>query len=120
MKIYPIGGMVLLFGLFSVTALPPSGLFVSEILTFEALFEKGYYVTLVFMLLFLIVIIYMITRFLFGVLFGETPPDFKLPGKLSPIENFSPVVLFLLASYLGFAQPVFFRHIIHSAIQFLM
>lgn len=119
-RIYPWGALVMLFGVLSVTAIPPSGLFVSELLTFFALVEKGYYVTLFFLLFFLIVIIYLISRFTLGMIFGETPEGFENPGKLSVAESLPPLGLFLLASYLGFAQPAFFREMIQSAVQFLM
>jgi hydrogenase-4 component F len=118
-RIYPWGALVMLFGVFSVLAIPPSGMFVSELLTFFALVEKGYYVTLFFLIFFLIVIIYLISRYTFGMIFGDTPEGFELPGKLPVAESLPPLVLFVLASYLGFVQPPIFREMIQSAIQFL-
>jgi hydrogenase-4 component F len=44
------GAMVVLFGFISATAMPPSGLFVSEFLIFRSLFEAHYLFVLIFVL----------------------------------------------------------------------
>jgi hydrogenase-4 component F len=120
MKIYPLGALVLLFGFLSVAALPPSGMFASELLTFFALIAKGYYVTFGFLVFFLIVIIYLVSKFVLGILFGTKPEGFETTVKLPVAESLVPLVLFLLAAYLGLIQPTFFREMIQSAIQFLI
>jgi hydrogenase-4 component F len=120
MKIYPPGALVLLFGILSAMAIPPSGMFASELLTFFALINNGYFVTFAFLVFFLVVIIYVISKFTFGVVFGATPEGFEMPGKPSLVESLAPLSLFAIASYLGFVQPAFLKETICQAIQFLM
>lgn len=120
MKIYPLGAMVLLFGFLSISALPPSGMFASELLTFFALIEKGYFVTFGFLVFSLIVIIYLVSKYVLGILMGPSPEGIERSAKLPLAESLAPVFLFLLATWLGLAQPTFFREMIQAAIRFLM
>ncbi len=49
-KYNPTGAIVILLGFISATAMPPSGLFVSEFLIFSSLFEGNYIVLLIVVL----------------------------------------------------------------------
>lgn len=60
--------MVLLFGFISATAMPPSGLFVSEFLIFKSIFDAGQIVLLIAVLLLLTLIIFAFGKNIFKIL----------------------------------------------------
>src|SRR5258706_4080498 len=62
MKINPLGAVVLLLLFIMITAIPPSGLFVSELMVFKALFTGHYYFVSILVLFLLSVIIYVVGR----------------------------------------------------------
>ena len=116
-KYNPTGAMVLLLGFVSATAMPPSGLFVSEFMIFRALFEGGRPGLLVVVLILLTMIIWAFGRNIFKILF--VPPigfhDQKVP-KISPWESSSQFVLLFAAMYLGLNPPQAFVRLIQESI----
>jgi hydrogenase-4 component F len=119
-KYNPTGAMVLLLGFISVTAMPPSGLFVSEFLIFTALFNAGQIVLLAVVLLLLTMIIWIFGKNMFKILF--IPPvgfdESNLP-KINPWESVSQYILLALAVYLGLNPPHAFVQLINDSILLL-
>jgi hydrogenase-4 component F len=119
-KYNPAGAIVLLIGFISATAMPPSGLFVSEFLLFRAIFEAKYIVVLIMVLLMLTIIIWAFGKNIFKILF--IPPvgfdDSKVPAT-SPWESLSQYVLLAFAFWLGLDPPVIFTELIKDAITIL-
>ena len=66
------GAMVLVLGFIIVTAMPPSGMFISEFLVFRSLFEAHKIWILAIVLVLLTIIIWAFATRLFAVIF--TPP----------------------------------------------
>lgn len=119
-KINPPGALVVLAGFFSITAIPPSGLFVSEFMIFKALFSEKQIAISVITLILLTVIIFQVGRFLFHLLFDKRPRH--LVEEVVPVNKYETITQFFLlgmAVYLGYSPPDFFVEIIHSAIAVL-
>lgn len=115
-KLNPIGGLTFIIGIFSILAIPPSGLFVSEFYVFKALFLNSNYFVAVFVLLLLTSIIYTIGKITLPLLFGEVNEDNLEPGvKPNFYENISQFLFFGLVFYLGINPPLFFTDLIKMA-----
>ena len=114
------GALVLLFGFFIVTAMPPSGMFVSEFLIFRAMFERNRLWLLAIVLLLLTMIIWSFGRNIFKMLFIK-PVGFNEMSveKISPVESLSQYIFLALVVYLGLNPPQEFVKLINDAIQHL-
>jgi hydrogenase-4 component F len=112
------GAMVILLGFISATAMPPSGLFVSEFLIFRSLFEAHYLFVLIFVLLLLTIIIWAFGKNIFKLLF--TPAvGFKDENieKIKPYESISQFILLGLVVYLGMNPPLQMVELINEAVK---
>jgi len=114
------GALVLLFGFFIVTAMPPSGMFVSEFLIFRAMFENNQLWLLAIVLLLLTMIIWSFGKNIFKILFIK-PVGFNEANleKISPVESVSQYIFLALVIYLGLNPPEIFVNLINTAIQHL-
>jgi hydrogenase-4 component F len=119
-KYHITGALVLLFAFFIVTAMPPSGMFVSEFLVFRSLFESGYFWVLALVLILLTTIIWAFGKNVFKMLFIK-PVDFDESRLVSiPFsESISQFVLLILVIYLGLVPPQGLVGLIHAAINSL-
>jgi hydrogenase-4 component F len=115
----PIGSLALILGVISILAIPPSGLFVSEFLVFKAMFFAGHYYTGIFVLILLTLIIYSFSKNSFHLLYDKPKLEMIEAVERNPYETISQFVLFGLVVYLGINPPVFFTHLINSAIAIL-
>ncbi|PKP53147.1 MAG: hypothetical protein CVT92_05360 [Bacteroidetes bacterium HGW-Bacteroidetes-1] len=110
------GAIVVLLGFISATAMPPSGLFISEFLIFQALFESRHIFILIAVLILLTMIIWGFGTNIFKLLF--TPPTIinedKIP-RINPLDSVSQFVLLALAAYLAYAPPTTFVELIQDA-----
>ena len=112
--------MVILLGFFFATAMPPSGLFISEFMIFRSLFESDYLWILIVVMLLLTIIIWAFGKNIFKLLF--TPAvDFKEDGleRIKPAESISQYILLGLVVYLGLNPPQEFVTLIQEAIKSL-
>jgi hydrogenase-4 component F len=113
----PIGGLSMLFGVISILAIPPSGLFVSEFYIFKALFFRHQYFIAIFVLLLLTVIIYAFIKNSMHLLYNEENDLKEINSvKTNPYETISQFILFGLIIYLGINPPVFFTDLINMGI----
>lgn len=115
----PIGGLAFILGIISILAIPPSGLFISEFLTFKALFLNGNYITAIIVLILLTAIIFLVAKNAFHILFNDEKIANTEIANPNPYETISQFVLFGLAIYLGINPPEFFTNLINSAIAIL-
>lgn len=117
----PAGAVVLLAGFISVSAMPPSGLFVSEFLVFKALFEGRHLIILTALLLLLTIIIFAFSKNIMRLLFGPvlTDENSKVP-VISPWESLPQYILLILAIWLGLAPPDVFVNLIEDAVSMLI
>jgi hydrogenase-4 component F len=119
-KYNPTGAIVLLLGFISATAMPPSGLFVSEFLIFRALFEGHYIIILILVLLLLTMIIWAFGKNIFKILFTPAVDfdDSNVP-KINPWESLTQFILLAAAVYLGLNPPAEFVQLINDSISLL-
>lgn len=114
------GAIVILLAFISATAMPPSGLFVSEFLIFQSLFEAHYFIILVFVLIMLTMIIYGFGTNIFKLLF--TPPlkiNESLIPRISPWDSASQYFLLALAAYLAYNPPQIFVDFIQDSVKLI-
>jgi hydrogenase-4 component F len=115
-----VGAIVLLLGFISSTAMPPSGLFVSEFLIFQSLFVSHHLVILIAVLILLTMIIWGFGSNMFKLLF--TPPltidEARIP-KINPWESLSQFLLLALAVYIAYNPPTYFVQLIQDAVKLL-
>ena len=111
------GALVLLFAFFIVTAMPPSGMFVSEFLIFRSLFESGHLWLLILILLLLTMIIWAFGKNIFKILFIK-PVNFNEDNlvKISPVESISQFILLGMVIYLGLNPPTELVTLINDSI----
>lgn len=119
-KYNPAGAIVLLLGFISATAMPPSGLFVSEFLIFRSLFEGNYIIVLIVVLLLLTIVIWAFGKNILKILFLPVAgiDESKIP-KISAWESLSQYVLLFTAIWLGLNPPSVFVQLIKDAVQIL-
>lgn len=119
-RVYPAGALALLFGFISITAMPPSGLFISELYLLSGLFSGGWIVVAVLLLLLLTVIIFVFARHILAMLWGSPSDKQMVPvHKMNPYESLSQYVLLGLVVYLGLAPPAFFTDLIRQILTVL-
>jgi hydrogenase-4 component F len=112
------GAVVILLAFFWATAMPPSGLFISEFMIFRALFEADYLLVLIVVMLLLTVIIWSFGKNVFKLLFSPAV-DFKEEAieTIRPTESISQFILLGLVVYLGLNPPLEFVTLIQDAIK---
>ncbi len=115
MKLNPLGAVVILLLFLMITAIPPSGLFVSELMIFKSLFGGHYYLIGMVLLLFLSVTIFALGRNFMWLLYSI---DQAVPkaAEINKAETFSQFILIGLITYLAYSPPLFFTKLINSAI----
>ena len=119
-KYNPAGAMVLLLGFISATAMPPSGLFVSELLIFKSLFEAKYFLLLISVLFLLTIVIWAFGRNIFKILFIPVQGiDESIIPKIGTWESLTQFALILGAAWLGLNPPSAFVHLIQDAVKLL-
>ncbi|HBF88569.1 MAG TPA: hypothetical protein DDX39_08000 [Bacteroidales bacterium] len=115
------GALFLLLAFICVTAMPPSGLFVSEFYIFKAMFAANYVYVLIPVLILLTFIIWTFAKNFFKIVF-ISPVDFDETQiqKINHFETVSQYALLALVIYLGLNPPVFFDNLINEAIKNLI
>lgn len=119
-KYNPTGAIVLLLGFICATAMPPSGLFVSEFLIFRALFESKNIILLVVVLILLTIVIFAFGRNILKILFLPVDgiDESKIP-KISPWESLTQFALLFTSIWLGLNPPAVFVNMIQDAVKIL-
>ncbi len=120
MKLYPAGALVLLTGLICILAIPPSGIFISEIMIFKGFVANNQWFIMISTVILLCFVIYaMSTRFM-HIIFSE-PRDFIMPEpeKVNPAESISQFVFLGLVIIACFWQPQAIIDLINEAVNIL-
>ena len=114
------GAIVVLLAFISVTAMPPSGMFVSEFLIFRSLFESNQLILLLVVLLLLTLIIWAFAKSIFKILFIPAVNfDESTVPSISPWRSVSQFILIGGAAYLGLNPPMVFVDLIKDSILLL-
>lgn len=116
-RINPTGAMVLLLSFITITAMPPSGLFISEFLIFRSMFEAHLIWLMVVVLVLLTFIIWSFGRNVFKILFIK-PVEFDESHlrPIAPSESISQYLLLLIVLWLGYYPPAALIDLIQAAI----
>jgi len=119
-KYNKVGAILLFLAFISATAMPPSGLFVSEFLIFQSLFQAHFIIILLVVLVLLTMIIWGFGKNIFKLLF--TPPLQIDESKIPPIsswESLSQYLLLGLSVYLAYNPPVQFVTLLQDAVKLI-
>lgn len=81
-----MGAVILILGLLCITAMPPSGMFLTELMVFKSLIDVRWWVALALTLILLCIIVWAVSRDLLSVLFlpAEGPELRKSPSHSFP------------------------------------
>lgn len=119
-KYNPTGAIVLLIAFISATAMPPSGLFVSEFMIFRALFAGQFIFILLIVLLLLTIIIWAFAKNIFSILFTPVVGfDDSNVSYISPWESLTQYMLLFGAVWLGLNPPPIFVDLIRESVLLL-
>lgn len=120
-KYNPTGAVVILLCFISATAMPPSGLFVSEFLIFKAIFAQHQFILLAVVLILLTFIIWAFGKNVLKMLFTPVVGfDESQVPVIKPWESISQFVLLVGAIYLGLTPPAEFVNLIQSSVAMLI
>lgn len=116
-KYNPIGAVVLLLGFISATAMPPSGMFISELYIFKALFQSHNILILIFVLGLLTIIIWSFSKNVMKILFLDIPNfDQTKIQKFSRLESISQFIFLFTAIWLGLNPPQVFVNLLNDVV----
>lgn len=114
LNLNPFGAIVLLFGFVSIAAVPPSGLFFSELLVFKAMIAEGSWAVFALTAFLLTVLLWAFAKSMFRIIFlPAAKPVEKI--RISAWESLTQLILFALAAYIGFNTPAFLTDLIGQA-----
>lgn len=117
MNLYPAGATALLLGLLCITAIPPSGMFISELLLLKSMVVKHYFFYLVAVSLILCFVLYaLLTRVLHIVFSQPRGMKSELHERVNPWQTTSQFILFGIVIFLCFVQPAHFRDLLECII----
>jgi hydrogenase-4 component F len=114
------GALVLLLGFFMITAVPPSGMFVSEFYIFRSMFDGGYLWLLIVTAILLTFIVSAFGAIIFKLLFHRQENVNINEDQSSPISIWESVPQFALMAgvvYLGFNPPDVLVNLINMAVK---
>ena len=111
------GSLVLILGFFIITAIPPSGMFITEFLIFRSLFEASLLWILIIIGILLSFIIWSMGDSIFKLLFRHhNNEDNPKPEKIKFYETLPQLLLLLAVIYLGFNPPQVLMTLIQQAL----
>lgn len=113
----PFGASVVLIGIFSITAIPPSGLFLSEFLIFKSLILSHSYFISAALFLLLTFILATLGRKFFKLLFSPLPDRAINYHHLSGWESFSQWIFLAMVIYAGINPPSEIIDFINSSVK---
>jgi len=114
------GALVLLLGFFMITAIPPSGMFISEFYIFRSMFENGYLWLLIITAVLLTFIIRTFGEIIFKLLFHRDENrslEEKQNTRISIWESVPQYGLLAAVVYIGYNPPDILVTLINAAIK---
>ncbi len=113
MSINPLGAIILLTGVILISAIPPSGIFISEFMLFSEL-GNGHWIVFILVALLTSLIIYGIFTKNFTVLFGEPVSEISKPTKVFLWEYSTQLAFFTIAIIACFYIPDFLNSLFRT------
>jgi len=114
LRLNPFGALVLIFGFVSIAAIPPSGLFMSELLVFKAMIAGGSWPVFALTAFLLTVLLWAFARSMFRIIFLPASKNIE-KIKISPWESLTQLILFALAAFIGYNPPAFLLSLFEQA-----
>ena len=109
---------MVLLSLLGIMAMPPSGLFISELLIFKALFANGHIPVAILALILLLFLLYFFTKNILHLLYDTSDQEMVMKEvKTSPWESVSQLILLGSMIAAGFVQPTFLVNLIEMAVK---
>ncbi len=121
MKLYPAGALVLITGMISILAIPPSGLFITEIMIFKGLVLNDQWFVLISAIVLLCFVVYAMSTRIMHIVYSS-PRDGSShlpPDDVNPVETITQFVFLGLVILLCFYQPAFLSDLISQSIAIL-
>jgi len=120
MNLYPAGATALLLGLLCITAIPPSGMFISELLLLKAMVARGDYFYLVFTVVILCFVLYALLTRVLHIVYSQPRTAAAHPKqKVSAWQTVSQFILFGGVIFICSVQPEPIRELIEAIIKTL-
>ncbi len=119
LKVNPLGGLVLLLGFISIIAMPPSGLFISELMMMQALITQNLWWVALIVVALVLVVIYGLSVRILGILFLKKSTANITPQGATNWESFIQLGILVFVFYLGLFRPQAVVDIIYAAIKTL-
>ena len=110
------GALGVMLGTIGLLALPPSALFVSEVLLFKQIIADGSWWLMIVMLLMFCIIMYSFMGRILRLCYNRSGAHTADPLKIHPFITWSSIALILLSMILGVTQPDFLVEFINSMI----
>ncbi len=118
-----IGGTFLIVAMLCITAMPPSGMFMTELMIFRSMIDASQWAVLIATMILLTIIVWAIGRDMFSILFlSSSSPDSRRPNIVSipPLELIMQVLLIATSIWLGYAAPSFVVELINNAAELVV
>ncbi len=114
-----VGGTFLIIAMLCITAMPPSGMFMTELMVFRSMIDADAWMVLILTMILLTIIVWAIGRDMFAILFLHAPSsDSKRPisVKAPTYEIVMQFALLAACIWLGYATPNYVAELINSAV----
>lgn len=117
-----MGAVIMILGLLCITAMPPSGMFLTELMVFKSLIDIHWWVALALTLVLLCIIVWAVSRDLLSVLFlpAEGPELRKCPSHSFPAyEAAWQMALLALSIWWGLWTPNWVSELVRMSAELL-
>lgn len=115
-----LGATFIILAMLCVTAMPPSGLFVTELMIFKSMIDAELWIPMALSMILLTIIVWAIGRDMFSLLFlhPSSPEAIKPRNIRMPLQETTlQFVLIALAIWLGLATPEWLSNLINEAMK---
>lgn len=118
-----IGGTFLIIAMLCITAMPPSGLFVTEFMVFKSMIDASQWIVMAIAMILLTIIVWAIGRDMFSILFSHaSSPDAQKPRNITApwYETTFQFILLALSIWFGFVTPECIKTLIDNAVSLVI
>lgn len=115
-----VGGSFLILAMLCITAMPPSGMFMTELMIFRSMIDAESWAVLIITMILLTTIVWAIGRDVFGILFLHAPSADSHRPQATPIpfcEIAIQFALIIVCIWLGYATPDYVAQLVTDAVQ---
>ena len=115
LQLYPAGAMVLIIGLIVLIGIPPSGLFIPELMIFRTAFTSGQWPIFLIVSILICFIIYGMSSKILQLIFSPIEREIDTQTKINPLQTVPQYIMLGFAMYMCFSQPEFLKDLILKA-----